>query len=92
MSPAPLDPATGRPAPGAAATMPTPVATTDSCVLAIVGSGGDGVALLGDLLLRMAAEQGIYGMMVQSYGARERSRGPLWWHRCRGRACGGTGR
>ena len=68
MSPAPLDPATGRPAPGAAATMPTPVATTDSCVLAIVGSGGDGVALLGDLLLRMAAEQGIYGMMVQSYG------------------------
>jgi 2-oxoglutarate ferredoxin oxidoreductase subunit alpha len=49
----------------------TPVAaSTDarSVVIAIVGSGGDGVALLGDLLLNMAAEQGIYGMMVQSYG------------------------
>ena len=39
-----------------------------SVVIAIVGSGGDGVALLGDLLLGMAAEQGIFGMMVQSYG------------------------
>jgi 2-oxoglutarate ferredoxin oxidoreductase subunit alpha len=39
-----------------------------SVVITIVGSGGDGVALLGDLLLGMAAEQGIYGMMVQSYG------------------------
>jgi len=39
-----------------------------SVTIAIVGSGGDGVALLGDLLLNMAAEQGIYGMMVQSYG------------------------
>ena len=39
-----------------------------SLVLALVGSGGDGVALLGDLLLRMAAQQGLYGMMVQSYG------------------------
>jgi 2-oxoglutarate ferredoxin oxidoreductase subunit alpha len=37
-------------------------------VLALVGSGGDGVALLGDLLLRMAAQQGLHGMMVQSYG------------------------
>jgi len=43
-------------------------ATAESVVLAIVGSGGDGVALLGDLLLSMAAEQGIYGIMVQSYG------------------------
>ena len=42
--------------------------TTDSLVLAIVGSGGDGVALLGDLLLRMAAQRGLYGMLVQSYG------------------------
>jgi 2-oxoglutarate ferredoxin oxidoreductase subunit alpha len=41
---------------------------TDTCVISIVGSGGDGVALLGDLLLGMAAEQGIYGMTVQSYG------------------------
>ncbi len=42
--------------------------TTDSLVLAVVGSGGDGVALLGDLVLRIAARQGIYGLMVQSYG------------------------
>lgn len=39
-----------------------------SLVLALVGSGGDGVALLGDLLLGMAAREGLYGMMVQSYG------------------------
>ena len=44
------------------------LATASSVVLSIVGSGGDGVALLGDLLLSMAAEQGIYGVMVQSYG------------------------
>ncbi len=48
-------------APGAAT-------TPDSLVLAVVGSGGDGVALLGDLVLRMAAKQGLYGIMVQSYG------------------------
>lgn len=42
--------------------------TTDSLVLSLAGSGGDGVALLGDLLLRMAARRGLYGMMVQSYG------------------------
>lgn len=41
---------------------------TDSLVLAIVGSGGDGVALLGDLILRMAAHRGLYGVLVQSYG------------------------
>lgn len=41
---------------------------TESIVLALVGSGGDGVALLGDLVLRMAAQQGLYGIMVQSYG------------------------
>ena len=40
----------------------------ESVVLALVGSGGDGVALLGDLVLRMAAQQGLYGIMVQSYG------------------------
>jgi 2-oxoglutarate ferredoxin oxidoreductase subunit alpha len=46
---------------------PVPRAAS-SVVLALVGSGGDGVVLLGDMLLRMAAEQGIYGLMVQSYG------------------------
>ncbi len=40
----------------------------DALALALVGSGGDGVALLGDLLLQMAAAQGLYGVMVQSYG------------------------
>ncbi len=43
-------------------------AATGSLVIAIAGSGGDGVALLGDLLLSMAAHQGLYGMLVQSYG------------------------
>jgi len=39
-----------------------------SLQVALVGSGGDGVALLGDLLLRMAADQGLFGVLVQSYG------------------------
>ena len=43
-------------------------AKTRSTTLAIVGSGGDGVALLGDLVIRLAARLGLYGMMVQSYG------------------------
>jgi 2-oxoglutarate ferredoxin oxidoreductase subunit alpha len=43
-------------------------AATGSLVLSFVGSGGDGIALLGDLVLSMAAQQGLYGMMVQSYG------------------------
>lgn len=45
-----------------------PDRTIDSRTIALVGSGGDGVALLGDLLLRMAAQLGLYGIMVQSYG------------------------
>ncbi len=45
-----------------------PPTASPSLVIALVGSGGDGIALLGDLLLRMAARQGLYGMMVQSYG------------------------
>jgi 2-oxoglutarate ferredoxin oxidoreductase subunit alpha len=49
----------------AAPQSPTAIA---SVTIAIVGSGGDGVALIGDLLLKMAAEQGLYGMLVQSYG------------------------
>ena len=40
------------------ATTEAPTAT-QSIVLALVGSGGDGVALLGDLILRMAAQQGL---------------------------------
>jgi len=50
-----------------AAADPAPTAAP-SLVIALVGSGGDGIALLGDLLLQMAARQGLYGMMVQSYG------------------------
>ena len=47
---------------------PASATETDSLTLALVGSGGDGVALLGDLMLELAARQGLYGMMVQSYG------------------------
>ena len=47
---------------------PVETRATDSLVIAIVGSGGDGVALLGDLVLRMAAHRGLYGVLVQSYG------------------------
>ncbi|MFI5372662.1 MAG: 2-oxoacid:acceptor oxidoreductase family protein, partial [Candidatus Eisenbacteria bacterium] len=43
-------------------------ASAGSRVLALVGSGGDGVAVLGDIILQMAAQQGLYGVMVQSYG------------------------
>jgi len=43
-------------------------AASRSIVIAIAGSGGDGVALIGDLLLKMAAHQGLYGILVQSYG------------------------
>ena len=42
--------------------------TARSLVLSLVGSGGDGVALLGDLVLGLAARQGLFGVMVQSYG------------------------
>jgi 2-oxoglutarate ferredoxin oxidoreductase subunit alpha len=45
-----------------------PVQAAHSVVVTAVGSGGDGVALLGDLLMGLAASQGLYGMMVQSYG------------------------
>jgi len=36
--------------------------------LALVGSGGDGIVLLGNLLLGLAARHGLYGMQVLSYG------------------------
>jgi 2-oxoglutarate ferredoxin oxidoreductase subunit alpha len=45
-----------------------PEARTGSVGIAMVGSGGDGVVLLGHLLLQTAAKQGLYGVMVQSYG------------------------
>jgi 2-oxoglutarate ferredoxin oxidoreductase subunit alpha len=54
--------------PFAAPAEPAARSSAESLVVAMVGSGGDGVALLGDLLLRMAAQQGLYGIMVQSYG------------------------
>lgn len=52
----------------AGATQPETATATDSLTLALVGSGGDGVALLGDLILELAARQGLHGVMVQSYG------------------------
>ncbi len=45
-----------------------PQTSSRSIVIGIAGSGGDGVALIGDLLLKMAAHQGLYGVLVQSYG------------------------
>ena len=67
-----MKPPASAPAPAPAAP-PAPArephrGTSPSLVLALVGSGGDGVALLGDLVLGMAAREGLYGMMVQSYG------------------------
>ena len=52
----------------AGAATPAPSVAPDSLTLALVGSGGDGVALLGDLILELAARQGLHGVMVQSYG------------------------
>jgi 2-oxoglutarate/2-oxoacid ferredoxin oxidoreductase subunit alpha len=46
-----------------------PSATAPASVgLGLVGSGGDGVVLLGNLLLEIAARQGLYGVLVLSYG------------------------
>ncbi|HEY6571777.1 MAG TPA: 2-oxoacid:acceptor oxidoreductase family protein [Candidatus Eisenbacteria bacterium] len=63
-----MKPPAPAPAPVAPAHSGPRAGTPHSLVLALVGSGGDGVALLGDLVLGMAARQGLYGMMVQSYG------------------------
>jgi len=63
-----MKPPAPAPAPEAPAYSGPRAGTPQSLVLALVGSGGDGVALLGDLVLGMAARQGLYGMMVQSYG------------------------
>lgn len=65
-APAPANPTAA--APSSAPRGPAPAGPPRSLVLALVGSGGDGVALLGDLVLNMAAQEGLYGMMVQSYG------------------------
>ncbi|RMD97869.1 MAG: hypothetical protein D6814_08695, partial [Calditrichaeota bacterium] len=40
----------------------------DDLILAIVGSGGEGVASAGEILLRAAAHEGLYSMLVRSYG------------------------
>jgi 2-oxoglutarate/2-oxoacid ferredoxin oxidoreductase subunit alpha len=55
--------------PGArAARPPDAKAQTRSIGLAVVGSGGDGVVLLGNLMLKLAARSGLYGVQVLSYG------------------------
>ncbi|HSQ59790.1 MAG TPA: 2-oxoacid:acceptor oxidoreductase family protein [Acidobacteriota bacterium] len=63
-----MKPPATAPAPAAPPAAATGTGAARSLVLALVGSGGDGVALLGDLILGMAAREGLYGMMVQSYG------------------------
>ncbi|RMD96744.1 MAG: 2-oxoglutarate synthase, partial [Calditrichaeota bacterium] len=37
-------------------------------VLAIVGSGGEGVASAGEVLVQATAYEGLYSMLVKSYG------------------------
>ena len=55
--------------PGARAARPTDAPnSTRSIGVAIVGSGGDGVVLLGNLMLKLAARSGLYGVQVLSYG------------------------
>jgi 2-oxoglutarate ferredoxin oxidoreductase subunit alpha len=63
-----MKPSAPAPAPAAPPAAATSAGAARSLVLALVGSGGDGVALLGDLILGIAAREGLYGMMVQSYG------------------------
>ena len=59
---------TNAASPSSAGSEASPAQALRSVVVSVVGSGGDGVALLGDLLMGLAASQGLYGMMVQSYG------------------------
>ena len=54
-----------RPVPGATA---PPAPAPASVGLGLVGSGGDGIVLVGNLLLDIAARQGLYGVLVLSYG------------------------
>lgn len=41
---------------------------TSKIRMALIGSGGDGVMSAATLLMQSAADQGLYGMMTQSYG------------------------
>ena len=56
---------TTHPDPGAASPRAPAFASVE---LGLVGSGGDGIVLIGNLLLEMAARQGLYGVLVLSYG------------------------
>jgi 2-oxoglutarate/2-oxoacid ferredoxin oxidoreductase subunit alpha len=42
--------------------------TRSEFALAVIGSGGTGVMLLGDLLLETAASSGLYGLLARTYG------------------------
>src|SRR5471032_1115258 len=40
----------------------------DDVTIAVVGSGGDGVVTLGDLVAQVAAREGLYAIKTESYG------------------------
>ena len=48
--------------------MNTPHAKEADLSLALTGSGGAGAITAGDLLLRLAGQQGLYGIMKRSFG------------------------
>jgi 2-oxoglutarate/2-oxoacid ferredoxin oxidoreductase subunit alpha len=41
---------------------------SDDVTIAVVGSGGDGVVTLGDLVAQVAAREGLYAIKTESYG------------------------
>ncbi len=47
----------------------------DNLTVGLVGAGGDGVVVLGNLLQRLAASQGYFGQMPKYYGAQIRGGG-----------------
>jgi 2-oxoglutarate ferredoxin oxidoreductase subunit alpha len=47
---------------------PPPIAKRQDISIALTGSGGAGVVAAGELLLRLAAQSGYYGLMRKAYG------------------------
>ena len=40
----------------------------DDLTLGIAGAGGDGVVSAGELVIQVAANEGLYGMLVKAFG------------------------
>lgn len=47
---------------------PSPIANRQDISIALTGSGGAGVVAAGELLLKLAAQSGYYGLMRKAYG------------------------